>query len=69
MPVYIHITAKSPFFETTEIVCQSKAVERLEAIRANFLWFKSKSKFQDLHPDATLSVTTGVHNPEIPFKY
>ncbi len=36
MTKYIHITARSPFLSTDEIICKSKAVKRLIDIRDGF---------------------------------
>jgi hypothetical protein len=69
MATYIHIKAESPYFTIFEIICQSKAVKRPEAIRNNFQWYNNNYSFSVKHPYAKLKVTTGVVNPEIPFKW
>lgn len=68
MTKYIHITARSPFLSTDEIICQSKAVERLIDIRDGFQRLNSNPKYYQKFPDAKLVVTTGVVNPELPLK-
>lgn len=69
MARYIHISARSPFLSSDEIIAESKAVERLTDIRKGFERLNSNPKYYKKYPDARLSVTTGVHNPELPFKY
>ncbi len=69
MGVFIHITAVSPYFESHEIIAQSKAVNRLVEIRKGFEWYNCQPKYYGKFPDAKLKVITGVHNPELPFKY
>jgi hypothetical protein len=68
MTTYIHIKAVCPYFSVYEIISQSKAVKRLENIRSHFLWYNAQSKFYDKYPEAKLSVTTGVVNPELPLR-
>jgi len=63
----IHIKAICPYFEIYELVAENKAVRKLEKIKQNFHWYDSNSNFRK--DNAMLSVTTGVHNPELPFKY
>jgi hypothetical protein len=67
MTKYIHITVVSPFLSSNEIICESKAVERLTDIRKGFQRINSNPKYYKQFPNAKLSVTTGVVNPELPF--
>jgi len=67
MTKYIHITVRSPFLSSDEIICESKAVERLTDIRKGFESMNCNPEYYNLFPDAKLSVITGVVNPEIPF--
>lgn len=69
MAKYIHITAVSPFLSSNEIICESKAVGRLTDIRKGFEKMNSNPKYYNQFPNAKLSVTTGVVNPELPFNY
>lgn len=63
----IHIKAICPYFEIYELVAEDKAVRRLEKIKRNYNWYDTNDNFRK--DNARLSVTIGVHNPELPFKY
>lgn len=66
MTRFIHITATSPYFSCHEIIAEDKAVKRLETIKKNFHWYEGNSNFR--HLSGSLSVTTGVVNPELPLR-